>query len=65
MSNSFFILAGEYVVKVEPAAQIRGVITDFGDGPYEMSLNYYNQTVVFSTRPTVDDGSIGEQPGFS
>ena len=65
MSDSFVIPAGEYAVEIEPAAQVRGTITDFGDGPYEISLNYYNQTVVFSTRPTVSDGTIGEQPGFS
>lgn len=65
MSNSVVITAGKYSVELSPAAQVNGTITEVGDGPYEISLVYYNTTVNFTTRPTLDDGRIGEQPEFN
>lgn len=65
MSNVITLSVGQYTAQVTPAAQVSGVVTEVGDGPYEISLQYYNQTASFSTRPTIEDGSIGEQPEFN
>ena len=65
MSNTFAISAGQYTVEIGPGAYITGNIVELGDGPYEISLQYYNNTVSFTTRPTVDGGTLGNQPEFS
>lgn len=65
MSNSFTLAAGQYSIDVTPAAYVSGVITEVGDGPYEITLQYYNTTQAFTTRPTIDDGSVGNQPEFN
>lgn len=65
MSNSLTISAGEYTVNLIPAASISGAIVELGDGPYEITLEYYNNTVLFTTRPSVDNGGIGNQPEFT
>lgn len=64
-SDSLFVTAGEYGVEIKPAVQVSGLIQEMGDGPYELTLTYYNEEILFTTRPTVDDGGIGTQPRFS
>jgi succinylglutamate desuccinylase len=64
-SSSLFITAGIYGVEIAPAAQVSGFIQEIGDGPYELTLAYYNEELLFTTRPTVDNGGIGQQPRFS
>jgi len=65
MSNSLVVSVGSYVAEISPAVQTTATISELGDGPYEISIQFYNQTQTFTTRPTLDNGSIGEQPEFN
>ena len=63
--SSFSISAGSYTVNISPAVQTSGNVSERGDGPYELAIQFYNTTVSFTTRPTVSSGSLGNQPEFS
>jgi hypothetical protein len=65
MSNNLTLTAGTYSVDIKPAASVSGVLSEYGDGPYTLSVQYYNNTAVFNTRPTIEDGSLSNQPRFS
>ena len=65
MSNSIQLPVGSFTAEIVPSVQVKGVVVEYGNGPYDLSLQYYNETIFFSTRPTIDNGSIGEQPEFT
>lgn len=63
--SSFNITVGSYTANISPAVQTSGNVSERGDGPYEIAVQFYNTTVSFTTRPTVSSGSLGNQPEFS
>lgn len=63
--SSINLSAGVYNVNVSPAVQVSGTISEVSGGPYEITLQYYNNQISFTTRPTLENGSLGNQPEFS
>ena len=63
--SSFNITVGSYTANISPAVQTSGNVSERGDGPYEIAVQFYNTTISFTTRPTVSSGSLGNQPEFS
>jgi|TARA_R110000787_G_scaffold267515_1_gene373881 hypothetical protein len=64
--SSILLSAGSYFVEIGPAVTVAGTVqespTSLG---FQIQLNYYNNSVVFRTRPSVENGSIAEFPEFN
>lgn len=64
--SSIILPAGAYTAELRPAATVSGIVSELaGDTSYKITISYYNTSVTFSTRPTVDDGALTEFPRFS
>lgn len=63
--SSFVISAGSYSLEVGPAVTVTGVVEELPtDTGYQVQIEYYNETVVLNTRPSVENGAISEFPRF-
>lgn len=60
--SSLTITAGDYSLRIVPDKIVSGTVQELGDGPYEMSISYFGNTINLTTRPTVSNTVLGSQP---